>query len=82
MTIAHQQAQCSYRTVDLSISNSLLLEAERLRIDVAMAVEHGLKQALREKREALWIESNRDAIESSCRFVEQHGLPLARYRSF
>jgi antitoxin CcdA len=82
MSIAHQEAQGSYRSVDLSINNALLLEAEKLRIDIVMAVEQGLKHALRERKEALWIESNRDAIESSCRFVEQYGLPLARYRGF
>lgn len=82
MSIAHQEAQGSYRSVDLSINNALLLEAEKLRIDVAMAVEQGLKHALRERKETLWIESNLDAIESSCRFVEEHGLPLARYRGF
>lgn len=82
MSIAHQNTQGTYRSVDLSINNALLLEAEKLRIDVPMALEQGLKHALQERREALWIESNRDAIESSCQFVEQHGLPLARYRGF
>lgn len=29
-----------------------------------------------------WLAENRDALKSSDTFVEQHGLPLARYRGF
>lgn len=29
-----------------------------------------------------WVEQNREAIESSNRFVEEHGLPLEKVRKF
>lgn len=29
---------------------------------------------------AQWLKENKDALESSNQYVEQHGLPLAGYR--
>jgi antitoxin CcdA len=31
---------------------------------------------------ALWLRENKAALDSSNEYVEQHGLPLARYRQF
>jgi antitoxin CcdA len=33
-------------------------------------------------REARWLEENFEALESFNRYVEEHGLPLAKYRLF
>jgi antitoxin CcdA len=35
-----------------------------------------------EKRAQRWARENHAAIASSNAFVEQHGLPLAKYRTF
>jgi hypothetical protein len=34
------------------------------------------------KRAQQWLDENREALESSNRWVEEHGLPFAKYRLF
>ena len=70
------------RRIDVSIDSGLLTEAKNLNVDISRAAEQGLKQALTERREALWLEENRAALESSNTYVERHGLPLAKHRGF
>ncbi len=77
-----QQIYSERRTVRICISNHLWSEAERLKIDISRAVEKGLDQALTARREELWLEKNKSALDSSNSFVEQHGLPLEKYRIF
>jgi post-segregation antitoxin (ccd killing protein) len=36
----------------------------------------------RSKRAQQWLEENWEALESSNRWVEEHGLPFAKYRLF
>ena len=70
------------RTISISVSDHLLSEAERLDIDVSRVVERGLHKALADRREELWLEENRSALDSSNAFVEKRGLPLEKYRIF
>ncbi len=70
------------RRIDVSIDSGLLTEAENLNVDISRAAEQGLKQALTERREALWLEENRAALESSNTYVDRHGLPLVKHRGF
>ena len=70
------------RTISISVSDYLLSEAERLDIDVSRVFEHGLHKALADRREELWLEENRPALDSSNAFVEKRGLPLEKYRIF
>lgn len=70
------------KATNVSIDEALLAEAKALKINVSRAAEAGLVIALAEKRSQLWLEENRAALDSSNSHVEQHGLPLARYRGF
>jgi antitoxin CcdA len=70
------------KTTSVSLAESLLIEARSLGINVSQAAEEGLAKAVALKREARWIEENRDAIQSSNEFVERQGLPLEKYRMF
>ena len=70
------------KATNVSISEALLREARALKINVSKAAEAGLIIALAEKRSELWLEENRAALDSSNSYVEQHGLPLAKYRGF
>ena len=70
------------KATNVSISEALLSEAKALKINVSKAAEAGLVIALAEKRSELWLEENRAALDSSNSYVEQHGLPLAKYRGF
>lgn len=70
------------KPTNVSLPEALLSEAKALRINVSQAAEAGLARAVAERRAALWKAENSAALDSSNAFVEQHGLPLARYRSF
>lgn len=82
MTTNDQHICEARRRIDVSIDSGLLSEAENLNVDISRAAEQGLKQALTERREALWLEENRAALESSNTYVDRHGLPLAKHRGF
>ncbi len=66
----------------MSIGTSLLAEAKSLRINISQAAESGVARAVAEKRAELWIEANREALDSSNAYIEKNGLPLARHRNF
>jgi antitoxin CcdA len=82
MATTDQHIYENRRRIDVSIDSGLLTEAKNLNVDISRAAEQGLKQALTERREALWIEENRAALESSNTYVDRHGLPLAKHRGF
>jgi antitoxin CcdA len=75
-------ANAAKKATNVSMAESLLAEAKALRINISQAAEAGLARAVAEKRAALWLEENREAIESSNAYVEQHGLPLEKFRTF
>lgn len=70
------------RGTNVSLGEALLAEARRLDINISKAAEAGLANAVASKRAKLWREANQAALDSSNTYVEQHGLPLAKYRSF
>ena len=72
----------SRKAVNLSIDADLLAEAKALGVNVSRAAEAGIAGAVKAEKERRWKEENREAIESSNRWVEEHGLPLAKYRQF
>lgn len=70
------------KAVNVSLSETLIAEAKALRINISQAAEAGLAKAVAEKRAELWLEANKEAIESSNEYVDKHGLPLERFRMF
>lgn len=68
------------RTVARAIS--LAAEARELGVTVSHAAEAGLAAVVSLRRQERWLAENRAALESSNDYVQQHGLPLARYRNF
>lgn len=77
-----QTTTAARKATNVSLNEVLLTEAKALRINISQAAEAGVAQAVAERRTALWLEANREALESSNRWVEENGLPLARYRGF
>lgn len=75
-------AEGTKRATNVSINETLLAQAKELQVNVSRAAEFGLMQAIAEKKAEIWLKENGEAIESSNDYVEKHGLPLARYRSF
>ncbi|ALS97367.1 type II toxin-antitoxin system CcdA family antitoxin [Lacimicrobium alkaliphilum] len=70
------------KRTNLSLDGALLQEAKHLGINISNSAEKGIEQAVRERKQALWLEDNAQAIESSNEFVNKQGLPLAKYRNF
>jgi antitoxin CcdA len=49
---------------------------------MSQAAEVGIAAAVARRRQERWLVENAEALQSSNEFVEQHGLPLAKYRNF
>jgi len=57
-------------------------EAANVSLDEALLAEAVLASAMTEQLARRWRETNQAALDSSNAYVEQHGLPLAKYRIF
>jgi antitoxin CcdA len=63
-------------------SGPLVAEAQALGLDAESIATKAIRDAIRAEKARRWTEDNREAIEAHNRYVEEHGLPLARYRMF
>lgn len=70
------------RATNVTLPETLLRDAREMGINLSQACEHGLAQAVAEKRRQRWLEENQQAVEAWNGHVAQHGLPLAAYRQF
>ncbi len=70
------------KRTNLSIEENLLVSAKSLGINISSAAEEGITQAIRQAKRAQWLTLNKQAIDSSNSFIEQHGLPLDQHRHF
>ena len=82
MLTASRPRTASKRATNVSLPEDLLAEAKALQINISQAAEAGVAQAITRARSELWLAENQAAIESSNAYVEKHGLPLAKYRTF
>jgi antitoxin CcdA len=70
------------RAANISLDPQLIADARALDINISRACEAGLQAQIKKAREERWLAENMEAIEASNRYVEEHGLPLARFRQF
>ena len=70
------------RATNVSLNSDLLAKAKKYGVNVSQACERGWAEELARLRAKEWAEENRDAIRSANEYIEKHGLPLAKYRSF
>ena len=70
------------RATKVTIDQALLDEAKSLGLNISRAAEAGITSAVRAEKERLWQVENAEAIASSNRYIEEIGLPLAKYRVF
>jgi antitoxin CcdA len=70
------------RPTNVSLAAELIEEAKALDINISQACEKGLAAEVKKAREDKWIEQNWEAIQYWNRYVEENGLPLAKYRMF
>ena len=82
MTARLNKSVAAKRTTHISLPSELIEEARRLYIDISKACEQGLELQVAKSRAERWQEENREAIEYWNAYVDEHGLPLAKYRQF
>ena len=70
------------RAANLSVDAALLDEAKEMKINLSQTLEEALRLKVRAQKGEEWLRENHKAIESSNKWVEEHGLPLAKYRQF
>lgn len=70
------------KPTNLSLDQGLLREARSFGVNLSQAAEVGVRQAVQEAKAAAWKRENAKALESSNEWVDQHGLPLEKFRPF
>jgi antitoxin CcdA len=70
------------KATNLSINSELLLLAKSYKINLSQTLEVALVAEVKKRREAEWLEQNREAIDAYNRHVEKHGLFSDRFRTF
>jgi len=66
----------------LSLDSLLLTEAKALKVNLSRAAEEGVRAAVAVAKAKQWQTENVEALESSNTYVENHGLPLDKFRQF
>lgn len=82
MRAPHAQAPSPKKATNISLAEPLLTEARALCINLSQAAEAGIIKAIAEKRAALWLQENHEALQSSNDYIDRNGLPLAEHRMF
>lgn len=72
----HSEEASRRRPVNLTIREDLLKEAKELNLNASKAAESGIIAAIQKAKEHLWLEQNKNAIESYNRDIEERGLLL------
>ncbi|MFC3121743.1 type II toxin-antitoxin system CcdA family antitoxin [Agaribacter flavus] len=54
---------------------------KKLGVNISSSAELGIQHALLARKKELWLKENKEAIESSNKYVELNGLPLSQFRS-
>lgn len=70
------------KPTNLTLDRGLLSEARLFGVNISQAAEAGLRQAVRDAKVEAWKRENAKALAESNTWVEEHGLPLERYRLF
>jgi len=70
------------KPTNLSLDANLLIQAKALKVNLSRAAEDGVRIAVSAAKAEQWKTENAAAIRSSNAYVENHGLPLDRYRQF
>ena len=70
------------KPTNLTLDANLIEQARSLDVNLSKAAEDGVRIAVGKARAERWRMENAEALASSNDWVEQSGLPLARYRAF
>jgi antitoxin CcdA len=70
------------KAANLSVDESLLERARRLKLNLSQVFEAGLSEAIRRREREEWLRKNRSALEAYNEHVEKHGVFSEGLRSF
>jgi antitoxin CcdA len=70
------------KAANLSVRADLLEEARARKINLSQTLENALQAELKKRREAEWLEQNKEAIEAYNREIAEHGLWSDGLRQF
>ncbi len=70
------------RAVNLSLDSELVKAAKEAGINISQVSEAALRAATKTEQDRRWKAENHAAFEYWNKWVEEHGLPLAKYRLF
>ena len=77
-----KEHEVNKRATNLTVDPVLFDEARALDINLSATFEASLRDAVRKQKAEQWLEENRAALDGYNTWVEQHGLPLEKYRQF
>lgn len=80
--MAQPTAYPKRRSLNLSISESLIEEARSMKLNLSRFLEEKLAEALRGARAQQWQEDNREAIDAYNEFVRRNGMWSDGLRKF
>ena len=70
------------RAVNLSLDGDLVKAAKEAGINISQVSEAALRAATKAEQDRRWKEENRAAFDYWNKWIDEHGLPLAKYRLF
>ena len=70
------------KAANLTVRADLLEEARARKINLSQTLETALAAELKRRREAEWLEQNKEAIAAYGRLIEREGLLSDSYRNF
>lgn len=70
------------KSVNLSLDTGIVTAAREAGLNLSKVSEAALREATQAERGRRWQEDNREALDGWGRWVEKHGLPLAKHRLF
>lgn len=70
------------KATNLTLDPELLEQARVFDVNLSRAAEDGVREAVAKARVERWRAENAEALQSSNAYVDEHGLPLARFRQF
>jgi antitoxin CcdA len=68
------------RATNVTLPETLVAEAKKLKINVSQACEAGLTAQVANERRKRWLEENRAAMDEYNERIEREGLILAEYQ--
>lgn len=77
-----QATHTTKRAVNLSINAQTLDLAKSLGMNLSKTVDGFLQEEVKRQYWEQWNERNKDAIAAYNARIAEHGLPLAKYRTF